>query len=193
MELLYSIVAPLASPRQLLARRPGARPGRVELQLAPQQAQPEGDAGADEDGARRNRLDVAVREVLGAVAKLDNRTRINVIFFHTTIHPWKDKLQKLGSSRKQLEKELETKKPTGGTNLYDGLELALRTKDVDTIFLLSDGVPGSGKYVATPDILRAVRRENQTRRVAVHCVSIGMESELLRRLAAENGGRYVRR
>ncbi len=48
-------------------------------------------------------------------------------------------------------------------------------------------------YSLQPDILRAVRRENQTRRVAIHCVSIGMESELLRLLAAANGGRYVRR
>ena len=153
-----------------------------------------GDVDAEDDAKAVNRLDVAVREVLGAVAKLKNSARINVILFHTTIHPWKDKLQKLGpSTRAELRKELESKKPTGGTNLYDGLELALQTKDVDTIFLLSDGVPGSGKYVATPDILRAVRRENQTRRVAIHCVSIGMDSELLRLLAEENGGRYVRR
>ncbi len=141
-----------------------------------------------------NRLDVAVREVLGAIAKLKNRARVNVILFHTTIHPWKDKLQKLnGSTRSSIQRDLASKKPTGGTNLYDGLELALRTKDVDTIFLLSDGVPGSGKYVATPDILRAVRRENQTRRVAIHCISIGMDSELMRRIAKENGGRYARR
>jgi len=66
-------------------------------------------------------------------------------------------------------------------------------EDVDTIFLLSDGVPGLGKFVTTPDILRAVRRENQIRRIMIHCVAIGTESELLRQLAAENGGRYVRR
>ncbi len=66
-------------------------------------------------------------------------------------------------------------------------------KDVDTIFLLSDGAPGTGKYVATDDILRAVRRENQTRRIAIHCVSVGMDSQLLRKLAEQNGGRYVRR
>ncbi len=153
-----------------------------------------GDLDAEDDEKSLNRLDVAVREVLGAIAKLKNSARVNVILFHTTIHPWKDKLQKLGSgTRTELRKELASKKPTGGTNLYDGLELALQTKDVDTVFLLSDGVPGSGKYVATPDILRAVRRENQTRRVAIHCVSIGMDSELLRLLAEENGGRYARR
>ena len=34
---------------------------------------------------------------------------------------------------------------------------------------------------------------NQTRRIAIHCVSLGRDSELLERLAQENGGRYVRR
>ncbi len=154
-----------------------------------------GEPAEDGNDKPRNRLDVAVREVLGAIGKLKNRAYVNVILFHTTIHPWhKEKLQRLGSgTRTQLRKHLLGLKPTGGTNLYDGLELALRTKDVDTVFLLSDGVPGAGKYVATPDILRAVRRENQTRRVAIHCVSIGMDSELLRRLAEENGGKYARR
>jgi hypothetical protein len=38
-----------------------------------------------------------------------------------------------------------------------------------------------------------VRRLNQTRRIALHCVSIGLDSVLMRRLAEENGGHYVRR
>ena len=81
----------------------------------------------------------------------------------------------------------------GGTNLYDGLALALADEEVDTIFLLSDGVPGVGTYVAKDDILRAVKRLNQTKRVAIHAVSIGRDSALMRELAEENGGKYVRR
>ena len=73
------------------------------------------------------------------------------------------------------------------------MELALADKRVDTIFLLSDGVPGSGKYTTTADILREVGRRNQTRRIAIHCVSIGTDSDLLKKLAAANGGKYVRR
>lgn len=140
-----------------------------------------------------NRLDVAIRETLGALAKLDKRAMVNFIMFHSTIHPWKDQLQRLGPNRKELTSRLESQQPTGGTNIYDALEIALRMRDVDTIFLLSDGSPGSGKFVATDDILRAIRRENQTRRIAIHCVSIGMESRLLRQLAEQNGGLYVSR
>lgn len=140
-----------------------------------------------------NRLDVAVRETLAAMGKLGDRAKVNVIMFHSSIHPWDDQLQRLGPNRKKLKRTLESKQPVGGTNIYDGLELALRMKDVDTIFLLSDGSPGQGKFVAAQDILRAIRRENQTRRIAIHCVAVGMESALLRALAAQNGGNYVRR
>ena len=54
-------------------------------------------------------------------------------------------------------------------------------------------MPGAGRYVGTEDILRAVRRLNQTRRTVIHCVSLGRDSELLRRLATQNAGKYVRR
>ncbi len=141
-----------------------------------------------------NRLDLAVKEVLGAVKGMKNRDFVNVILFHTTIHPWQDHLTRLTSkNRAELAKHLLQKKPTGGTNLYDGLERALLEEEVDTIFVLSDGMPGSGKYVAKEDILRAVRRLNQTKRVAIHAVSIGMDADLMKQLAAQNGGRYVRR
>ena len=96
-------------------------------------------------------------------------------------------------SRAALTTHLLRQKPTGGTNLYDGLEEALIDREVDTILLLSDGIPVGGRYVSTPDILRAIRRLNQTRRVVIHCVSLGRDSPLLRSLAEEHGGQYVRR
>jgi len=64
---------------------------------------------------------------------------------------------------------------------------------VDTVVLLTDGQPNCGKYWFPDDILAAVRRRNESRRIAVHCVSLGTDSDLLRRLAAENSGRYARR
>ncbi|MCA9314644.1 MAG: HEAT repeat domain-containing protein [Planctomycetes bacterium] len=147
-----------------------------------------------EDGKRKNRLDMAITEVLQAAARMAPRGHVNVILFDTTIRPWKDDLQRLDSrNANALKSHLEKQRPMGGTNIYDALEAALRTPEVDSVFLLSDGVPGAGKYVTTPDILKAVRRENQTRRIAIHTVSLGMESDLLRRLAQENAGRYVRR
>ena len=153
-----------------------------------------GATGDGEDDGPANRLDAAVREVLRALTQLDEQAFANVILFHTTIQPWNDELVRMTKRRRaELSKHLLKQRPIGGTNLYDGLEQALMDPEVDTVLLLSDGVPGAGKYTATDDILRAIRRVNQTRRIVIHCVSLGRDSDLLRRLAAENGGRYARR
>ncbi len=110
------------------------------------------------------------------------------------IRVWRKKLTPLTkANRAALTKHMRKQNPMGGTNLYDGLELALADKNVDTIFLLSDGSPSGGRYTSTRDILREAGRRNQTRRVAIHCVSVGTDSDLLRKLAAANGGKYVRR
>lgn len=147
----------------------------------------------DEDN-NKNRLQIAVQEVLKALDQLPKAARANVVLFHTTIHPWEDKLVKLSSAnRSKLRNHLTRQNPTGGTNLYDGIEAALQMEDVDTIFVLSDGAPGAGKYTQPRDILRGIRGLNQVRRIAIHCVSIGMDSDLMRNIARENGGKYVTR
>lgn len=63
---------------------------------------------------------------------------------------------------------------------------------VDTVFFLSDGLPSMGELVEIEDLLRAVRVENQLRRIRLHTIGIGsFQKDFLRRLAEENGGRFV--
>jgi Cdc6-like AAA superfamily ATPase len=71
--------------------------------------------------------------------------------------------------------------------------MALNMKHIDTIFLLSDGAPGAGKFTSPADILREAKKINQLRRITIHCISIGTDSQLLKDLAAQNSGKYVRR
>jgi len=153
-----------------------------------------GSMSATDPRTKVTRLNTSIGETLAAVGRLNPRDRINVIFFESTVHTWKKKLVPLNAAnRASLKTYLASRRPTGGTNLYDGVELALNHSDVDTIFLLSDGAPGTGKFTSTPDILRGVGRLNQTRRIAIHCISVGADSDLLKKLAAANGGKYVRR
>ncbi|MHC4958439.1 MAG: VWA domain-containing protein [Planctomycetota bacterium] len=136
----------------------------------------------------------AVEEVLKVAKRLGRRAKINVIMFESDVHPWKKGLVSVTEqSRRALAKYLNNLGPTGGTNLYDGLELALNHAGCDTIFLLSDGAPTAGKYVNDLDIVREARRINELKRITIHTVSLGRESSLLRQLADEHGGRYVRR
>lgn len=83
--------------------------------------------------------------------------------------------------------------PEGASNLHDALDAALRDGNVDTIFALSDGAPTAGKLLDADDILRAVRRLNRFRRIAIHADAFGRDSALLRDLANENRGTYARR
>ncbi len=142
----------------------------------------------------RTKLEVAVEQTLKVVKTLGKNARLNVILFETAIHSWQKHLVKVNAgTRGALRKHLESKRPMGGTNLYDGLEMALLTREVDTIYLLSDGAPGSGKFVKHEDILREVMKINRTRRIAIHCIAVGFDSSLMKELAAQNGGQYVRR
>ncbi|MBC8330283.1 MAG: VWA domain-containing protein [Planctomycetes bacterium] len=63
---------------------------------------------------------------------------------------------------------------------------------VDTIFFLSDGRPSVGELVDPDDILVAVNRLNQFRRVTIHTIAIGeFQKDFMYDLAHKNGGVFV--
>jgi len=118
----------------------------------------------------------------------------NVVLFSNGVQHWKPQLLELNKrNRKSLMNFLDVQGPDGGTNLFDGLAFALKQKDADRILLLSDGEPTVGAIVETEEILREVRRLNMARNIVIDCVALGIQSPLLKRLADENGGRYVER
>jgi precorrin-6B methylase 2 len=64
---------------------------------------------------------------------------------------------------------------------------------VDTIYLLSDGVPSVGKFTSEDDIIREIRRLNRGRKIVIHTIAIDTDSSLLKRLSEMTGGQYVKR
>ncbi len=93
----------------------------------------------------------------------------------------------------------------GRTNTYDALKAALRVSGtgtydkhydtaVDTIFLLSDGMPTAGELTKPTDILEEMQRLNKLRRVVIHTINFGKDpagGRFLEALALQNGGKYV--
>lgn len=70
-------------------------------------------------------------------------------------------------------------------------EAAVKNK-LDTVFFLSDGRPSTGKLVDTVEILKEVKRINETFRIVFHAIAIGeFQKNFLRGLAQENGGIFV--
>ena len=78
----------------------------------------------------------------------------------------------------------------GATNVYDTLEFALKDRNVDTIFLLSDGSPTAGRFTDIDSILREIKVLNRSRGVSINGIAFGERSDLLKQLAAENNGEY---
>ncbi|MEE8106717.1 MAG: HEAT repeat domain-containing protein [Planctomycetota bacterium] len=148
---------------------------------------------ADTGDVGLSRLKASVKQVGNAVGRLKNDEKVNVIFFDHEVHPWRKKLQELDAdARKDLKAFLKGQNADKGTNLFDALEMALWMKEVDTIIILSDGLPQDGRYVMPRDILRQTRRWNRTLRITIHTISMGRESALMRDLAGQTGGRYLR-
>ncbi len=149
-------------------------------------------AALEYKGKETTRLRVLKEQLHGILDGLAKEARINVIHFHSEFRPFFSQLVPLTKRNRAVARDLVRRlNASGGTNIFDPLAAALRDSRVDTIFLLSDGRPGSGKWVDTEDILGAVRALNRKRLTRIHTISIGEDSSLLRRLARQNFGTYV--
>ena len=64
---------------------------------------------------------------------------------------------------------------------------------MDTIFLLSDGVPNRGRVTNLETLLDAITKRNRTTRIVIHAIGIGEAagSTFLKELARRNGGQYA--
>ena len=137
-----------------------------------------------------SRLEQAKKELATVVKQLDGKTSVNLIFFDNKFEAWQKQMVPIKSNLEGALKKIGEQKPSGGTNIYDPLESAFGDPNVDTIYLLSDGAPGSGKFVNTEDILREIKKLNTTRQIVIHTISLGV-SDFMKKLAEQNGGQYV--
>ena len=136
-------------------------------------------------------MTILKRELSRILKKLPEDTYVNIISFHRIAEPWKKELHALkGRGRDEAIRFVRGLKTAFGTNIYDTLELALEDKRVDTVFLLSDGMPFGGKFTEREDILREIGAINRVRGSRIHCIGFGPQTALLKDLAEQNGGDY---
>jgi hypothetical protein len=140
----------------------------------------------------QRRIDAAKEQLVGALERYPEEGRFNLIFFSTGADAWSDEAVRM--NRKSREEALEfvvRQRPGGGTAIHTALELAFEDREIDTIYLLTDGVPSAGRVTDPGRIREEVRRWNAHRGVVVHGIAVGVESPLLRGLAADTGGEYT--
>lgn len=150
-------------------------------------------------GARtgKSKLRTAKDALIAVLERFEKTTRFNVVAFHSTVHPWQDRLVPASkTSRAEAREWINALRATGGTNVYDSLVLAMDLEDVDTIFLLSDGGPSAGTYTDMDEILRRITRMNRLRRIRINTIGIGLGGAartFMEQLAEQNFGESVTR
>ncbi len=169
-----------------------------------------------QEGNRK--IDIARWQLKQCLAGLPEGVRFNVIFFN---HEWKilsEKMLKISTgSLKIAFKFIGELEPVGGTNIYDPVEKGFRfagagmrdklnKTNIDTIFLLTDGMPNAGQIPNADDIIVKIREVNKTKKVRVNTVGVfgssgrgnimggnaAQEGEaFLKELSQDSGGKFV--
>jgi hypothetical protein len=161
--------------------------------------------GQDAQGGRK--MDVAKKELIEAIRTLPDDATFNIIFYNSDYDLWQKKMTTATpANRKKAIAWVEKVEHVGATNIFDALERAFQlagrgTHDkaygllLDTVFLLSDGLPNRGRLIAVNDILRSVADLNALKQVKIHAIGIGRDHDarLMRGLAELTGGSYIAR
>ena len=138
------------------------------------------------------KIDEAKTNLRKILKAFNSDVKFNLIAFNGGFRPWKKKLTAATPSRlKRAHTWVENLRAGGSTNIHDSLDFALDLKDVDTIFLLSDGAPSSGRTTDMGEIRRLIERKNRFRRIRINNIGIGVgraTRRFLEKLSKENFG-----
>lgn len=139
------------------------------------------------------RLEVAKKQLGLTLKRLRDGVLFNVVPFSNGVEEMESEMIELDEdTRAEAVEFAQALRAAGGTNIHDALEVAFEDERVDTIYLLSDGAPSAGPIVQARELRDEVARWNSVRGVVIHCVAVGQDHPLLRGLAEDSGGKYVR-
>ncbi len=148
-------------------------------------------SGSMKFGGSPNRLDRARDELKNLIARLDKQTQFNIILYNLEVKRWNTQQALVPATdvnKKGAAYFLDQAEAKGGTATMASMEEALYevalVNGVETIFLISDGVPMPMKHwwgrvrsnkevgVGAQAIRRRIRYVNQTLMVRIHTIGI---------------------
>jgi len=142
------------------------------------------------------RMNDAKTQLITSINELDENYHFNIIVYNQTVGAWQRQLiQATESARKNAARYIASIQPQAATATYDALEAAFSHPELEAIYLVTDGVPTTGKVIHLEAIIKAVSEQNQTRRVTLYVIGIQPEGpfeEFLKALAEKNFGTYRR-
>ncbi len=129
------------------------------------------------------KIDIARWQLKKALWMLPDGAIFNLIFYGSAFELYKERMIKVDKrAREEAFAYIDKIEPSGATNIFDSLERALgfavgedgklKKDSVDTVYLMSDGMPNMGKFKVPADILREVARINDTLKIAIHTILI---------------------
>lgn len=141
----------------------------------------------------RTRFEAAREELFRTLADLPTQSKFTLILFSNHIQVWEEELVPVSEESQESAREFVDDITLGfGTDIWGGVEAALDMPGLDTIYVLSDGEPAG----APISDLAQIRLEFQRRRahlgVELNSIALGPDLPLLRWLAEDAGGVYVR-
>src|SRR5207342_105527 len=145
------------------------------------------DRGTGSSMAGVQKVDIGKEAILRAAAAMTDRDELGVVAFNESAH-WVVKTQPLGGVS-DLQGQLATIKADGQTNIYSGLDEAVKSLEGVTatrrhIILLTDGWSSSGQY---DDIIKKMKADG----ITLSTVGAGGGANpFLEQLATQGGGRF---
>jgi hypothetical protein len=154
----------------------------------------------------RAKLEVARFQLKKALLTLPAGTRFNLVYHNENALLFSDAMSELDDrARDRAFKFIDGIRASGATDLHAALRAALSfcrepdgtmKKDaVDTIYILSDGLPNAGKNANPDRLVQWLSARNIVHRIEVHTIYTGKENdrglELMKELSQRNGGRWV--
>jgi len=158
--------------------------------------------GQETSGPKTPKVDIVKQELTRVVGGLQSHCKFNILGYNASYVPWRNGrggLRLHAASTSVIESASEFVRGlrvAQGTNIHDTMVAALGIPEVETIYLLSDGVPSRGGGPA--EIERRVAAMNYLSGIRI--VTYGFTPEgggsfdeaFMRRLALENWGWYRR-
>ena len=141
---------------------------------------------ADGRKTLQKRIDFAKRELCRAMDVIAPNAMFNLVTFNGNpkAEVWKEKglVPATEPNRKAFKQYVENLRADGGTNVWAGLQEALKIKsqvygtryesNVDEVFILSDGAPTAGEVTDPIEILRLVEEANKFANMRINTIFI---------------------
>lgn len=178
----------------------------------------------------KTRIEVAKKEIISTIYVLRPVVHFNIVWYESTPTPWKQELVPATWVNKLDAMQAADKiVASGGTNIWDAVELGFKMLElpqqkqsqasspvvldkkvnyatavngVDTMFLMTDGRPNTGRIDKGEDILAELKKVNRLRKVTLHTICVGdvppggatpdsPDPVFLKKIADQNNGEFV--